>query len=399
LSKWNRKDLFDYEFNDKTTLIWSTDKQSFVYLNQLASWILSCLQDSYSASIIVQLLVEEQSLKKSDAEELVQSLSDPDAVFNSGRQTSHQSVTDSLAFPFVECAGTDISRTKPLVNLPLVLGGVNILVNIYSESIVTKRVTRTFDHLISADNQGETVYSIDVGKSADGQLWVTCDATGAFYANDEDELTTLVYWMLFKTVESSRDWLVALHAGGVLVGGKVVMLSGPGGSGKSTLTVALAHKYQTYLSDELVVVSRRNHLAWSVPTAPCLKEGSWSAAEKFWPNLDIIEPMNRLDRYVKFLPMSRNISLPKNATADGAILIFPTFNETSRSIIETLTNGEAIDLLLDSGCLIGKFRDRSDFCDFARWVDGLRCYKMQFNSTEQGLRLIDDALKKAKASV
>jgi len=383
-------------FEDLTTLIWSTTKQSFVHLNPLASWVHSCLKEGDSESLIVQLLEEERTLNGQNAKAFVQSLSDPNSVFRTSQQNPPHSDEGSFIFPFIECADADIEQGTPWKLFPVTIGGTKVCVNIYSESIDLARVTRSFAHLVNTDEYTNSIFSIDVGATAAGRLWAACDATGGFYAVDNDELTTLIYWMLYKTVESSRDWLVALHAGGVQAGDKAIILSGKGGSGKSTLTVALTHKFKTYLSDELIVISRHNHLVWSVPTAPCLKEGSWRATTEVYPMLDRVEPMKRLDRYVKFLPVTNNISMPANTKTDNAILIFPTFQKNCPATINSLSIGEAIDSLIVSGGLFGEFRNKADFCDFAKWLGRLDCYKIQYSSTKQGLKLVEYALSRTK---
>ena len=51
-----------------------------------------------------------------------------------------------------------------------------------------------------------------------------------------------------------RSGLAGVHAGGVVVGGGTVLLPGTGGTGKSTLTVALAQRGTPVLGDDVVLL-------------------------------------------------------------------------------------------------------------------------------------------------
>lgn len=62
-------------------------------------------------------------------------------------------------------------------------------------------------------------------------------------------------WHVTRTALATVKHSVALHAAGVARGGQALLLVGPSGIGKSTLTMCLLRQGLSYLSDEAVLVS------------------------------------------------------------------------------------------------------------------------------------------------
>ena len=80
--------------------------------------------------------------------------------------------------------------------------------------------------------------------------------------------------VLFRLLAGQESGL-ALHAGAVVRGGRVLLLPGQSGSGKSTLTAWLTSRGWGYLTDELVLVPAEGELQTLACTRPlCLKHGA-----------------------------------------------------------------------------------------------------------------------------
>jgi hypothetical protein len=106
------------------------------------------------------------------------------------------------------------------------------------------------------------------------------DPSGGFVIEDGNEsvsadaIDDLVYQIDKKitiALQLERPELFFLHAAALAVNGRVVALPAFPGTGKSTLTLALAERGLGYLSDELAPVDLRNLTVTPYPHAVCLK--------------------------------------------------------------------------------------------------------------------------------
>ncbi len=80
---------------------------------------------------------------------------------------------------------------------------------------------------------------------------------------------------ILPLVLSGRGGLV-LHAGAVAIGGEVVALLGPTGSGKSTLVAACANAGAEVVADDCVVISQHGNRWMAWPSYPAIR--LWSSA-------------------------------------------------------------------------------------------------------------------------
>jgi hypothetical protein len=84
----------------------------------------------------------------------------------------------------------------------------------------------------------------------------------------------LLWHLNAATVERAAP-LVVLHAGGVVINGRGVIISGSTGSGKSTLTAALVRAGAGYLTDEALAIDPQNGVLHPYPKALTIQRGSW----------------------------------------------------------------------------------------------------------------------------
>jgi hypothetical protein len=97
-----------------------------------------------------------------------------------------------------------------------------------------------------------------------------------------DEATIRLLPAHLNRLAARSDALVTLHAAGVVVGDRVVVLAGAPGAGKSTLATALvAHGYG-YLSDEVVGLALAGGGVAGYPKRITLERGSW----ELFPSLE-----------------------------------------------------------------------------------------------------------------
>lgn len=84
--------------------------------------------------------------------------------------------------------------------------------------------------------------------------------------------------LLAEALDHSR-YELALHAASMLVGDRLLLLCGPPGAGKTTLSLGLAHAGFGYCADDVTLLDA-SALCTGLPLAPSVKHGSWSVLER-----------------------------------------------------------------------------------------------------------------------
>jgi hypothetical protein len=82
-------------------------------------------------------------------------------------------------------------------------------------------------------------------------------------------------WHLNAVTVDGADPFVVLHAGGVVLEEAGVIISGPSGAGKTTLTAALVRDGFSYLTDEALAIDPATSLLQPYPKALTIQRGSW----------------------------------------------------------------------------------------------------------------------------
>lgn len=398
-------DLYAYRLRDDSTLMWSSVDECFIYLNQIASWIQASRDIGHTDEAISTLLQDELQISASETKELLED----NAALNSMLLSEMESEdiandTPQASIPFNTFNPDRLPSKRIWKTMYINAGGVSIKFNVYGNVFDINLVTSPFKHLIELsshnmqDRNGDPEnHTLEFGTLLNGHYWALCAATGGYIATTREELCTLVYWMVYKTIETRKCWLVALHAGGVIINNRAIIVTGPSGSGKSTLVANLMSTSGTYLSDELITITKSKHLIIPVPTSLCAKEGSWKSLNSVFPSLEKTKSFNRLGKKVKFVDIEKGIEFRNTISADQAIVLFPKYSESDSGSLRSINAGEILERLLNSGGLFNGFNTKEDFNDFSSWIDTVDGYDIRYNSSTQALALIDALINTGNA--
>lgn len=124
-------------------------------------------------------------------------------------------------------------------------------------------IDRSFDALRRPLGPAPTM-SVALRRAA-GEGWVVVDPEGAVIpvpAGGAGALALLHQLVVAVMAGLQQRGLLAVHAAAVARGGRAVVLSGPGGTGKTTLALALAARGFEILSDELAVLDPAGRLVF-----------------------------------------------------------------------------------------------------------------------------------------
>jgi hypothetical protein len=173
-----------------------------------------------------------------------------------------------------------------------------------------------------------------IGRDAVDQLIAVAHTSrSSFVAEDEDDLLFLLEDELAVLLQSLRSDLYFLHAASVERGGKVVVLAGESGAGKSTSTWGLLHHGFRYLSDELSPIDLSGLRVYPYPRALCLKQ-----PVPAYPVPDMTIDFGR----ARHVPVA---SMPAEAARDplplGLVILVRYRSDLARPVARRLSPAEA----------------------------------------------------------
>ncbi len=186
-----------------------------------------------------------------------------------------------------------------------------------------------------------TAYALD---TRDGRHRLVVDGQEARVSTDPIETLDLLLWYVGEHVVASAEPYVLVHSGAVTApDGRVLLLPGTSGSGKSTTTLGLVQRGFRYLSDELAVLDPTCGHVLPFPRPIALKAGTRAA-------------MPEVDRMAVFAPAdpSHTVHVAPDplhgsgatASAPVAWVAFPTYQPELPTSLEPLAPAAVCQELL-----------------------------------------------------
>jgi hypothetical protein len=207
----------------------------------------------------------------------------------------------------------------------------------------------------------------------DGQFTTRCE-TASVAAELEQ--------ILVQTIVPAIPHLMTLHAAALQRAGRIFLLAGSSGVGKTTLSAALTRAGWNFACDEIVLLGRNLSLR-ALPLPPCIKTDSFSLVEKWFPELRETPEHNRLGGTVKYLPIE---STPLEG---GPIdIIFPSRTVDQENQIQRLDCFEGLQRLLEQCIYIPSGLVRGDVERLLQWHSKRRYFQLNYNDCSAAVTLL-----------
>lgn len=223
----------------------------------------------------------------------------------------------------------------------------------------------------------------------DGGFRIWADVAGAFVSRDRLSLPEAIF--LYELLLSERllndQPTHSLHAGGVEVGGRVLLLSGWGGSGKSSLVAAFAGRGYKVYGDDVALLERESGLIKPfrrliklldpVPSLLGLSPAA-AATSHLWPE-GHYSPSELGSDWAEAGPL--------------AWVVFPRFDSAARHVeIESLSGGETMKLLMEQ-ILLAPTVGSDEFAALSHALEGSRFFRCRFSDVNEAAESLLEILK------
>lgn len=179
-----------------------------------------------------------------------------------------------------------------------------------------------------------------------------------------------------------------LHASAVELAGKIIVLAGASGAGKTTLTASLIAAGANYFGDDLLALLPCGRKIGDFPTCLALKQGSWPLATTLFRAFDDCETLTTRKIKVRYFNPAGNCPTPSCPTPSArqrsiALLVLPRYEPGSSFSMRRLTPEDAFNGLIASGSEpLGSPRSMRSMINLANSVP---TYQMRFGSSDQAV--------------
>lgn len=218
-----------------------------------------------------------------------------------------------------------------------------------------------------------------------------------FFSDGEPAFSTLPAAQAFHMIEWGLNWAVTSSAHDHLVyhaavlerDSKALLLPAPPGSGKSTLTAALAHRGWRLLSDELALLALDSRLVHGMARPVNLKNAAIDVIRRFAP--DAVFSGAVPDTLKGTLALMRP---PKDSVARvleparPAWIITPTYAQGSPTLLTSMPKARML-LLLAEQAFNYDIHGRAGFEITADLVDGCDCLELVYSSLDDAIARLD----------
>ena len=198
----------------------------------------------------------------------------------------------------------------------------------------------------------------------------------------------LLEWGLNWAIAHRFNRHLLLHAGVVERNGLAVLLPALPGSGKSTLTAALANRGFRLLSDEFGVVRLSDAALLPLLRPTALKNESIAVMRRFAPDavLGPSFPKTRKGTVAHLAPGAESVAR-RNIPARATLILFPNFEREADTELEPIPKSRAF-LKLSTNSFNYEFLGSEAFDAVTKLVSQCECYRLRFSNLEQAVAKI-----------
>ena len=215
------------------------------------------------------------------------------------------------------------------------------------------------------------------------------------FCQDLGRVTPRLKTSLLQTAVHRHSYFLEIHAGVVSNGQKCLLLPAAPGSGKTTLTAALAAAGFHYFSDEVALLEEPDLEVRPVPISLSVKSGALEVLAPLFPQLRRSAVHTREDfETVTYLnPPTASFSYSLNRTYPAGWIVFPQYSPSATTELRPIGKAEALARLMKEVLVVGMTLDTRIVQSLVRWIQRVDCYELPNSSLSQAVKLISNLLK------
>jgi len=204
-----------------------------------------------------------------------------------------------------------------------------------------------------------------------------------------DQGLPMFEWGLNNVIGNTAHQYLFIHAGAIERNGKVALLPGEPGAGKSTLTAALVHRGWRLLSDELAMIRFEDGQVVPLARPINLKNASIGLIRALVPEAVFSpEVSDTVKGTVALLRPPADSVARVNETARPGWIVFPSWRADAEPRLEPVPKAEAFISVLRNATNYDLHEARG-FELLADVIEGCRCFSFSYRDFDEAFRAFD----------
>jgi hypothetical protein len=376
-------------FLDGVPLLFDERRQKLYALDRAAAFIWCCLEDGLGVDGAAARLSEAAALDPAVGKALVadalqrwgeRGLFGDENGFTSGLANENSNGAPRAA---VVTLYRSAPRTAAVTDRQVDLAGLEVHISC-PELDVAGRVLPLLAHLPSGAGAGP-VLRIDV-RTAPAGYAVFQDRQPVLRIGDLAGVAPALKAHLVQAILARADYRLAVHAAAVAKGGRVLLLPGDAGSGKTTLAAALIARGFEYLGDDTVVLENHDLRVRPIPFALAVKAGAWDLLSRYHPRLTGLPVDCRPDgKVVRYLRPPHVAAGPLPA----AWMVFPAWSGRVASGLTPLTRVDALQRFLSRCYASARCLRSVELAQLVHWIGAIDCYMLDASDLDAAVGQLD----------
>lgn len=218
-----------------------------------------------------------------------------------------------------------------------------------------------------------------------------------FFADGEPAFSQLPAEQAFHMIEWGLNWAVStmahpylsFHAAALERDGRALVMPAPPGSGKSTLTAALAHRGWRLMSDEITLYDLTDRQVTGMARPVNLKNVSIDLIRQFAPQAELTNPVPDTTKGTLALMKAPAESVARiREPARPAWIVMPRYTAGAAPSLIDMPKARML-LLLAEQAFNYDLHGRQGFEATADLVDGCVCLEFQYASLDEAVQCLD----------
>jgi hypothetical protein len=202
-----------------------------------------------------------------------------------------------------------------------------------------------------------------------------------------DEMPPVLKGHLLAEVLERGNYELALHAASLDRAGRMLLLCGIPGAGKSTLTQALVHAGFDFAGDDVTLLLLGG-LAVGLPFAPAIKAGAWPLLAQYLPGLAGAPVFRRPDRRRVRYPVPE-AALPCVPRPVGWVVLLDR-RPGAQPRLAPVEPSEALTGMLNGAFAVEEELTEAGFAALVSIIASAPVFSLTYSGLEDAVRLLSD---------
>ncbi len=207
----------------------------------------------------------------------------------------------------------------------------------------------------------------------------------------DDLVFALEDFLLRDCFDYVKDYFL-VHGAALEKGGRVIVLLGEGGSGKTTLSVGLLKRGYRFLSDEVVAIDINTLGVRAFPRALNIKNGSLPLFSSLEPELSLYSCSVSMDSEeevsIHYAIPGAEFLAPKDVPFPVGLIIFPKYSSEGKTVLSRISRAVAGVRIMELSFNQHLLKEKG-FRTVTHLVRETTCYHLWINDLGQACEMIE----------